>query len=129
MSCRDGIAGHGNQRDVTGVDEACRKHRVGWFATDAVVDLGVWIKLHIKLAFHETRRCFFEFGHTIVGIAAVFRLIDFLCHHIANGLIGHRIIFTNAKVQECTVRMIGKCFSLGTLDLFKLVDLGVFTVI
>ena len=125
----DGVAGDRDQGNIARVDEACRKHGVGRLASDAVVDLSVGINLHIEAALHEPRRCLFEFGNTVVRIAAIFRLIDFLCHQIPNRFVCHRIVFTNAKVQEFTTRMVSQCFPLCTFDFFELIDFGVFSVI
>ena len=35
----DGIAGHGHQRDVAGIDEHGRQHRQGRLGADGVIDL------------------------------------------------------------------------------------------
>src|SRR5207244_4156337 len=68
----DGVAGHGHQGDVAGVDEAGRQHGQGRLGADAVVDLGHRVEGDAELPVHEGGGSVLERLDAVVRVAAVF---------------------------------------------------------
>ena len=83
----------------------------------------------VELALHEAGDRFAEGGDAVVGVAAVFGLVDFLGHAAADGLGGHGVVFADAEVEELALGVVGERFAFGALDLFELVDGGAFAVV
>ena len=126
---RDWVAGDGHQRHVARVDERRRQDRQPRFRTDAVVDLGRRVERHAVLALHEPRDRLLELRRTVVGVAAVFRLADFLGHPVQHDRVGHAVVFADAEVQQPPLGVLGQRLALGPLDLLELVDRGPLAVL
>src|SRR5690606_2894318 len=118
------ITWHSHQRYIAGVNETGRQHGQRGLRADAVVDLLVRVQLHLELSLHEPRYRFLKGGDTVVGIATVFRTVDFFGHARPNSRRRHFVVFADAKVQQRPVGILGKSLSLGPLDLLKLIDFG-----
>ena len=71
----DGITRHGHERDVAGVDEARRQHRIRGLAADAVTHLGHRVELHAELPLHELRGGVLVVLDAVVRVAAVLDLV------------------------------------------------------
>ena len=123
------ITRHGHERHVARIDERRRQHRQRRFRADAMVDFAVRIELDAKIALHEPRHGFLEFGRAVVGIAPVFRPVDFLGHPRANALGRHLVVLADAEIDQRSLGMLGHRFALGSFDLLELVDLRAFAVI
>ena len=78
---------------------------------------------------HERGDRFVEAGVAVVGVAAVFGLVDLFGHAAADGLGGHGVVFADAEVEELALGIIGQGLAFGALDLFELVDFGAFAVV
>ena len=83
----------------------------------------------VELALHEAGDGFAEGGDAVVGVAAVFGLVDLLGHAAADELGGHGVVFADAEVEELALGMVGERLALGALDLLELVDRGAFAVV
>ena len=126
---RDRVAGNRHEGNVAGIDKAFRQHRQGGFGAHAVVDLRYGIQLNAEFSFHISSRRLFEFQNAVVGVAAVFDLVDFLRHSFADGDVSHLVVFANAEVEQFAFRMICQRLALGALDLFKFINRRVFAVV
>ena len=81
------------------------------------------------LALHEAGGRLAEGGDAVVGVAAVFGLVDFLGHAAADDLGGHLVVLADAEVEQLALGMVGERLAFGALDLFELVDGGAFAVV
>ncbi len=87
------------------------------------------IELDAELALHEAGRRLLEGRDAVVGVAAVFRLVDLVGHDAADVGGGHLVVLADAEVDQFPLGMIGQGLPLGPLDLLELVDLGAFAVV
>ncbi len=94
-----------------------------------MIHFGGRIDLDAKAAFHQPRRGLFEFGHAIVGVAAIDRLIDLARHHGTDRLGGHLVVLADAEVNQFALGMLGHGLALGPLDLLEFINLGSLAVI
>ena len=56
---------------------------------DAMIDLSHWVEVDAEMAIHESRGGLLKLDHAIVGIAAIFRSVDFATHRAANRFCRH----------------------------------------
>ncbi len=87
-----------------GLMKQAGKHREGRLRADAVVDFAGRVERHAVLALHEAGHRLFEHGRAIVGVAAVFRLVDFIGHAAADDLRGHFVVLADAEVEQLAIR-------------------------
>ena len=128
MSASNGIAGHSHHRDVTRVDEARGQHGQSGLAANAMIDLGCRIQFDLKLAFHESTDGLLKFSGTVVHVPAIFRSIDLDGHLLPDFAVCHRVVFTDAIIEQSAIRVVSHGFAFSPLDLFELVDLIAFAV-
>ena len=82
-----------------------------------------------KIRLHEAGGGFLEGGDAVVGVAAVFELVDLALERVAHQRIGHVVVFADAEVEQLAFGMGGQGGALGPLDLLELVDLGALAVV
>ena len=87
------------------------------------------IEFHLELALHEAGDGLFEGGNAVVGITAVFRLVDLGGHHAANVGGGHFVVLADAEIDQLPLGVFGQGLPLRPLDLLELVDLGALAVV
>ena len=122
----DRITRNGQQSDVAGIDEAAGEQGKRGFAADGVADFGIRIQFHAVKCLHITGGSGFEIGTAVVGIDPVFPLFHFVLHGIDDRRECHVIRFAHAHIDQLHTRIFCHGGTFGTLDLFKLVDLGIF---
>ena len=122
----DGVAGGRREDRVAGVDEAVGEHREGGLGADGVVDLGRRVEVcHAEEARHVGGGGFLEGGDAVVGVAAVFGVVDGFLQGLADGARRHLVGLADAEVQHLTLGMRLAGGTLGALDLLEFVDGGV----
>ena len=124
----DRVARHGHERHVARIDEGGGEHGQGGLRADAVIDLVDGIERHAELALHEPRGGLFEGGDAVVGVAAVFGLVDLGGHDAADARGGHLVVLADAEVDQPPLGVFGQRLAFGPLDLLELVDLAAFAV-
>ena len=87
------------------------------------------IERDAELALHELGDGILVCLNAVVGIAAIFELVDFALKRFAYNGRGHVVVFADAEIQELAFRMSSQCRPFGSFDLLELVDLGAFAVI
>ena len=125
----DGVAGHGHEGDVAGIDEAGRQHGQGGLGADGVVDFGFGIERDAEDLLHEIGGRFLEGGDAVVGVAAIFEPVDLALAGLADERIGHVVVFADAEIEQGAFGMGGQDGPLGPFDLLELVNFGALAVI
>ena len=106
-----------------------RQHGQGRLGADGVVDLRDRVERDAEDLLHEAGGGFLEGGDAVVGVAAVFELVDLALERLAHQRIGHVVVLADAEVEQPALGMGGQGGPLGPLDLLELVDLGALAVV
>ncbi len=94
-----------------------------------MIDLGLGVQADAEDLFHEAGGRLLEGGNAVVGVAAVFKLVDLALGCLADEGIGHVVVFADAEIQELPLWVGGQHRALGPLDLLELVNLAALAVI
>src|SRR5262249_522822 len=100
------------------------QHGQSGLGADRVVDFRLRVESDAEGLFHEVGCRFFEGEDAVVGVAAVFQLVDLAFGDLAHQGVGHVVVFPDAEVEERPLRMGGQEGRFGWFDLPELVDFG-----
>ena len=124
------IARNGHDDIVARVDECCRQDGKRGLAADRVQHLGVGVdSVDAAYLFEEVCGGDLQGLAAVVGVAAVFRFLSLLMefgHHLGEG---HLVRFAHSHVDDLRAGIGIKSRLFGALDLLKLINGSVFTVV
>src|SRR5262249_33843986 len=78
---------------------------------------------------HEPGGGVLERLNAVVGVAAVFELVDLLFANLAHQGIGHVVVFADAEIEELPLGVGRQDGAFGPFDLLELVDFGALAVV
>ena len=80
-----------------------------------MVDFLNRVERDAEIALHEAGRSFLVGRDSVIGVAPVLRVMNFLGHHGPHTLRGHFVVFANAEVDERSLGMLGQGLALARL--------------
>jgi hypothetical protein len=94
-----------------------------------VNDLGSRVEIDAEIPLQVAGGGLFVFVDAVVGVAAVFDLVELCDHGMTHRLRSHLVVLADAEIHQRTVRKISQGRALGALDLLELVNGGGFPVV
>jgi hypothetical protein len=94
-----------------------------------MIDLRGGIQVDIKLSLHESCGCLFELRRSIVHVTAILGAVRLDLQFSPYLHVRHRVVFTDAEVEQESVRVVRERLAFRPFDFLELVNFVGFTVL